>query len=572
MNLSKYSRLTFLGIQSVCSLVWLWSLLPTDSYFSVYLVIAVLGNVCLYLNTRHAFTQQKWHNLLTLLFCCLLSAASVLANHSIFWHLSRPLLLLSFLGGVFSFRNILLFFFRLFPRNPAPQENKRLSPCAVFFGSLSLIVLVDLLHLFLIDYPGTLTPDSMSQMMQLTTGVYSNHHPVWHTYVIKFWVELGYSLFGNYNAAAALYHVWQVFFMASCFSYAIVTLYQVGIPNRLILLTYISYLIMPYHIAYSVTMWKDVVFAGAVLLFVTAFYRIFKKLGKNNALNYIIFTVAGIGFGVWRSNGWLALLASFVLSCFFLMKTEKKLLLLWAAAIVTSWAMKGPCLASLDIPQPDLVESLSIPVQQTARAIQEGGSLTEEERELLEHIVDLEEVPDLYLSFISDPIKNEIRSKDSAYFEEHIGEYLNLWINVGLRHPGAYVRAWLDQTKGFWNGGYDYEIISVTNHRTFSNYFDLDQSIHETPLSEAVLDFFQDVSRAPFFQIFFSIGLHVWILAALFLFNLLQGSKETFLTIPVLMIIGTLLVATPVSYEFRYAYSVFTTLPLLIPVTLYQKR
>ena len=109
-------------------------------------------------------------------------------------------------------------------------------------------------------------------------------------------------------------------------------------------------------------------------------------------------------------------------------------------------------------------------------------NLTEEERELLEHIVDLEEVPDLYLSFISDPIKNEIRSKDSAYFEEHIGEYLNLWINVGLRHPGAYVRAWLDQTKGFWNGGYDYEIISVTNHRTFGNYFDLDQSIHETPI------------------------------------------------------------------------------------------
>ena len=30
----------------------------------------------------------------------------------------------------------------------------------------------------------------------------------------------------------------------------------------------------------------------------------------------------------------------------------------------------------------------------------------------------------------------------------------------------------------------------------FGNYFDLDQSIHETPLSKAVLGFFQDVSRA----------------------------------------------------------------------------
>lgn len=40
-----------------------------------------------------------------------------------------------------------------------------------------------------------------------------------------------------------------------------------------------------------------------------------------------------------------------------------------------------------------------------------------------------------------------------------------------------------------------------------------------------------------------------------------------FLPVPALSVIATLLIATPVYSEFRYAYSVFCTLPFLLAMT-----
>ena len=37
---------------------------------------------------------------------------------------------------------------------------------------------------------------------------------------------------------------------------------------------------------------------------------------------------------------------------------------------------------------------------------------------------------------------------------ENAGEYLKLYVALGLRYPGDYLNAWIDETKGYWNGGY----------------------------------------------------------------------------------------------------------------------
>ena len=68
-----------------------------------------------------------------------------------------------------------------------------------------------------------------------------------------------------------------------------------------------------------------------------------------------------------------------------------------------------------------------------------------------------------------------------------------------------------------------------------------------------------------------SVGLTVWILSMLCFLNLLHNRKEFLLTVPVLAIVFTLWLTTPVFCEFRYAYCVFTTIPFLIPVSLNRK-
>ena len=62
-----------------------------------------------------------------------------------------------------------------------------------------------------------------------------------------------------------------------------------------------------------------------------------------------------------------------------------------------------------------------------------------------------------------------------------------------------------------------------------------------------------------------SIGMHVWAVTFVFLIGILQKKRELMLIcIPLLTIILTLLVSTPIYNEFRYAYSVFTTFPLIV--------
>ena len=48
-------------------------------------------------------------------------------------------------------------------------------------------------------------------------------------------------------------------------------------------------------------------------------------------------------------------------------------------------------------------ENLSIPIQQIAYVITNGRELKADEKELLEKVVDIEEVPSRYVSWLSDP-------------------------------------------------------------------------------------------------------------------------------------------------------------------------
>ena len=71
-------------------------------------------------------------------------------------------------------------------------------------------------------------------------------------------------------------------------------------------------------------------------------------------------------------------------------------------------------------------------------------------------------------------------------------------------------------------------------------------------------------------QIFLCIGFHVWITAFLAFVSIVRRDKPAlFITIPVLAVVLSLLAATPVFAEFRYAYGVFCSLPFLISAAFY---
>lgn len=418
------------------------------------------------------------------------------------------------------------------------------------------------LVLFGARYPGILSPDSISQMTQIMEHSYSNHHPYYHTQIIHMCVAIGFKLFGDINSAVAVYSVFSILVMASCFMYVVETAYECTKNLKLSAAIFSCYLVMPYHIMYSITMWKDVFFAAAVTCLVVSCYRYLKFVGDMK-VNVIILLVAAMGMCLLRSNGWVACFVSAAAFVVLFGKKQKKLILCFAVVLLSAYVLKHPVLEALHVSQPATAEFLSIPLQQIARVVTDGGELTEEQTQLLEKVIDIEKIPHEYKNYLSDPIKELIKEKgNQAYILEHKGDFIKLYLQLGMKYPSEYIEAWIDQTRGYWNSGYTYwRWFNGVNKNTLG----IHQTIRSQFANAAITMYLGIWQSSHFLLLFLSIGLHIWGIVILAYRALVRKSREMlFVTIPFLAVILTLLISTPVYSEFRYAYAVFCGFPFVL--------
>jgi hypothetical protein len=175
----------------------------------------------------------------------------------------------------------------------------------IFFGSAAVILLA-WLPFFLSEYPGNLTPDSISQVLQAwDKEQLGNHHPVIHTLFIRFILNIGLELFnGNQTNAVALYCGVQAVILALCFSYLIETLFKFRFKKWCIVLVIAYFASVPYHALYSITLWKDVLFGGIVLILTVILWRVIRwymteKTG-HPILELILFFVFGFLMCLFR--------------------------------------------------------------------------------------------------------------------------------------------------------------------------------------------------------------------------------------------------------------------------------
>ena len=69
------------------------------------------------------------------------------------------------------------------------------------------------------------------------------------------------------------------------------------------------------------------------------------------------------------------------------------------------------------------------------------------------------------------------------------------------------------------------------------------------------------------YDIYFNVGLFVYIFYAFFSIAWQKKSRYLIAYIPILGVWGTLLIATPVFADFRYAYALYVSLPFLVALS-----
>ncbi len=572
-------------IQLILIILWGGQLIDSDAYYMPYLLILMITGVCCYKNMTSKDAQRdsipaKYQTIVLNVFAAMFSCMVAASNYSILAHIELPgdlsskwpawmftafMAFVFLAGGYFAFRNI---FYAIFHdlRSLVWTQNVKAGPDPkkVFFVSFVLLVSSRLIVLFFCNYPGVLTPDSINQMDQLMSGAYNNHHPFYHTILIKFFVDLGLKIFNDMNAAVATFSLFQILFTAVCFSFASSTMARAKAPLWMIITSMIFYMMMPYHIMFAITMWKDVIFGCFVLLLVLFIYRNIHAVG-NMLFDHIMLAISAVGTCLFRSNGYFAFV--FITAAFVLLYKfrYKKMLIIFASTLVICFVMTHTVLDRIGVEPIDNVEYLSIPLQQVARVVYEGCELSDAQTEALSEIVDLDKIPKKYKPYISDPVKALVRKHgNQQLLTDKKWDYLKLYLSIGLDHPVVYAEAWIDQTRGYWNAGYDNACWSI---KVSKNDHGIKRTTSSSFLDNLLTGYLWMFTGIQGLRLFLSIGLFVWMDIVLFMIALLKKDKTgMFVSLPVPIIVLSLLISTPLFSKLRYIYAVFCMLPVVMMI------
>ena len=576
-SIDKKSKIFF--IASVVSVfIWASLLFYTDSYYAVYILIGILSVLALCYNHRHSKTASKMDYVLSALFAIMVTAANYALFESMFniggiWRIVYiAILILSTVCGTITFSHIITFL-KDFTINtnlikPLAKKSSKKTPQPLrayqFFLICFLIIFIVDIIVFFICYPGTLTPDSMNEVEQIMTNTYSNHHPVYFTLLIKLFVSGGMHLTGDINTGIAFYNIFQIIVMAAAFAYSMLTLYQIGVSKKILIPLTVVIALLPFNIMYSFTIWKDILFGGAFLVFIVALYRYFYKLDRSIILTTVLIIISGVIVCLFRSNALIAFFVSAILFFVIFRKTQLRLGIILFLIAIFSFVLKNPVLGAFNIPQPDNVEALAIPMQQITRVLVEKKSeLDTEDIDLINQVANVDRLAEVYVPYFHDPVKLLVRAEgNKQYISDHKVELALLYLKLGLRYPDLYTKAWIDQTRGYWNGGYSYWKWSNEVQENSYGITRADRPNIFKKLLQFYLDCFE---RIPFLTPLMSIGLTAWAIITSCYVAFKRKNKYTlFMTIPIILTWGTLLIATPVFSEFRYAYFLFTCAPFLI--------
>lgn len=486
--------------------------------------------------------------------------------------LFSSLILLFVLAGLFFlFRRCLIILYSLMIRFFRFDEKIHTKKWAIFYEKHIFIIsavftFICFIPYFLYLYPGVLTPDSINQLGQAIGEMpYENANPLVNTLIIKLWVQLGLSLTGSLSVAVSFYILFQMAMVALTAGYAIRTMQIYNLPLWSYLVTLGFYALVPYNAVMAVTMWKDVLFAVAVLVFICTMLRLIKEF----KISYIvIFGIFGLAICLFRSNGWYGFLLAIPFLFYYYRKNMLPVYPVLVGIVLLAIIVKGPVMNAFNVTQPDFVESVSVPSQMIARVVVNGSSITQKEQEMIDKVVDSSYIKELYVESFADNMKELMRAGHPEYLEEHKADYLKLFITLGFKHPLDYLDAYIGQTRGYWYPDSYYTIADAEGISKNSFGLEPNPLIRGKLIVKAKEIFLKLGNMIPLYGIIWSLGSITWIILISLGASLVRKNRCWIAYIPGLAILATVLIATPVAADFRYMYFNAFALPILFFINL----
>ena len=450
---------------------------------------------------------------------------------------------------------------------PVGKPRKRTKSGIVLLVSFGLIT-ASFIPFFFAYFPGICAYDLSIQLEQITQNAYNDHHPIFHTLLIKLSLSLTGGLW--------LYTLAQLLLLAFSLAFIVYTFDVHGLPLWAETIVTLHFCFNLFNGYMSVSITKDTVFASFLLLFICAFFLLMKEWKLRR---FVLLLLSGIGECIFRNNGKFAFLVcvfALFLACIFGKRKRKlylKLFIGTACSLIVSLAMLKAVFVITGADSLDKREMLSVPIQQLARtAVYEKENLTPEEQALIDDFI-LYEAYENYNPVISDPVKG---STNTYIVRHETSRFLKIYFELFKKYPGDYINAALALIGGYVSPlDETFRMMEVDGQTVTRNYIqyactadgfegiETEHSLWPT-LKEKLDDFaLNDGFMMPVIKIFYIPGIYLWIYLYIFV-RVIEKRRFSGL-FPVLLMLaffGTLLLGP--TMHLRYIYPAMIALPAFL--------
>ena len=336
---------------------------------------------------------------------------------------------------------------------------------------------------------------------------------------------------------------------------------------RNVIITFLCFAFVPFVPQFSIAVWKDVPFAMFMVWFLIGIIEMITNeenfFGKKRYL--LLFIIVTLCVMFFRNNGIYIVLLTLPFAILWRRKYWKQILIIFVIPIVFYYIITGPVFTKLNIAKSASKEMLSIPMQQMARIVKyKGYELSEEDKNVIGQYININTAAENYNPTISDPIKNEFN--DGTFNQDKLN-LIKLYIKLAIKYPGETLEALVGNTYGYY---YPEVVTYPVATGVYKSPFEAEQfmKLEETPIVEIpILDSMINAiyeKQIPIVSLIANIGFVFWIVLGLVFYNIYQKRYKYLLMFISVGILYLTCLASPVSGELRYIYSMFVSLPLFI--------
>lgn len=536
----------------------------------------------LFLALAYFYTKQKLFVLLhkekkivigVAILALLFGFFQTLGAYEVYYHqrilVSLRRILLSIIAWFFFFWNLLVLAYHwLDSIEFKPTQNKNYK--YLYIGLVGLLFVLWLPYL-LNYFPGTTTWDVEYQLTQVIGArPITKAHPIFHTLFIKFFYDLSLTIFQNANIALATVTIAQMLILSSIYSYVIYYLYKNNFPRVIWIGTFLFYGGFALNAAHTVILWKDILFSAVFLLFSLFLWKardIDFKDKRSSTLYFLKLGLTAIFLCLMRNNGIYVFIGLIPFMLYFYRKNLLPIIVIISLTLVVQSGVQRflhQRYEVIDSYANDMIELLSIPIQQVARVVVEDGNIDNDSMNQIKEVTTVEEVKANYNPVLSDPMKVLLRNSEHIdHFNNNLDDYFSLWLRLGVKNPDLYMKAYIEQTRGYWYPDIQGPVIRMDSAGKEASLDTYQVNLLGEGFSSLMYSYNFAYLELPLLGIFYSLAAYIW-LALLVLFFLFLRRTSFLGAIPAVLLWGILLVSTPVASEFRYAYPIVISAPLYV--------